>query len=110
MQFMLKLLAAVCIIIICSQIGRKVPTLSGLIATMPLTALVVMIWLNAENKNDFNLMTKYAKGAAWGVIPSLFFFGAAFFCFKKELPLAAVLCVSFGVWLLGALVHQFFLR
>ena len=110
MQFTIKLLVAICIIVICSQIGKKVPTLSGLIATMPLTALIVMVWLNLENKKDFNLMEGYAKGAAWGTIPSLFFFGAAFFCFRKELPLATVLCVSFGVWLLGALVHQFFLR
>ncbi len=110
MQFVMKLLAAVCVIIICTQIGKRAPTLSGLIATMPLTALIVMVWLNLENKKDFDLMQGYAKGAVWGIIPSLLFFVVAFFCFRKQLPLATVLCISFGVWLLGALVHQFFLR
>ncbi len=110
MQFTIKLLIAICIIVICSRIGKRVPTLSGLIATMPLTALIVMVWLNLANRKDFNLMQGYAKGAAWGTIPTLLFFGAAFFCFRKGFPLGIALCVSFGVWLLGALVHQFFLR
>lgn len=110
MQFAIRLLITICVIIFCSQIGKRVPTLSGLIATMPLTALMVMVWLNLENREDFNVMQGYAKGAAWGTIPSLLFFGTAFFCFRKELPLATVLCVSFGVWFLGALVHQFLLR
>ena len=78
MQFKIKLLIAMCVIIICSHIGKRVPTLSGLIATMPLTALIVMVWLNMENIEYFNVKQGYAKGAAWGTIKSLLFFGAAF--------------------------------
>ncbi len=62
MQFTIKLLIAICVIIFCSQIGKRVPTLSGLIATMPLTALIVMVWLNLE------IRIKYCVPASMGLL------------------------------------------
>lgn len=52
MAFVFRLLVSVCIIIFCSQLGRKVPSLAGLIAVMPLTGLVVLLWLYSENPGD----------------------------------------------------------
>jgi uncharacterized membrane protein (GlpM family) len=110
MQFFLKLLITNIIIIFCTLIGRKLPTLSGLIATMPLTSLIVLVWLHTDNPGDFRLMTEYTKGVLWGIIPTILFFAAAYLCFRKQLPLPTVLPVGFGVWLLGAAVHQWLLR
>ena len=45
MPFLLKLVITNAVIIACTQIGRKYPTLAGLIATMPLTSLIVLVWL-----------------------------------------------------------------
>ena len=39
----IKLLISVSIIIFCTQIGRKLPTLAGLVAVMPLTGLIVLV-------------------------------------------------------------------
>jgi hypothetical protein len=55
-------------------------------------------------------MTDYAKGALWGIVPSILFFLVAFICFNKQLPLWIVLCASFAVWLVGAFFHQLLLR
>ena len=41
----IKLLISVGVIVFCTQIGRKLPTLAGLIAVMPLTGLIVLLWL-----------------------------------------------------------------
>ncbi len=110
MKFVIKLLISVCIISVCAAVARKAPSLAGLIAVMPLTGLIVLIWLYLDNPGNFALMTDYARGALWGIIPSILFFLVAFVCFQKHLPLWIVLCASFAVWLVGAFFHQLLLR
>jgi len=109
MNFLIKLLITIAVIVICGQIGKRFPTLGGLIATMPLTGLIVLIWLYLDNHGDFDLMTSYTKGALWGILPSIMFFLVALFCFSKRLTLPVVLSASFSVWLVGAIIHQWFL-
>lgn len=58
MRFVVKLLISIGIIIFCTQVGRKLPTLAGLIAVMPLTGLVVLVWLYVDNPGNFGLMTR----------------------------------------------------
>jgi len=110
MRFVIKLLISVGIIVFCAQIGRKLPTLAGLIAVMPLTGLIVLVWLYLDNPGNFNLITDYTKGALWGILPSILFFLAALICFRKQLSLWIVLCASFAVWLIAALIHQWLLN
>jgi len=110
MRFAIKLLVSVCVIAFCAQIGRKLPTLAGLIAVMPLTGLIVLVWLCLDNPGNFSLMTDYAKGALWGIVPSILFFLVVFICFRKHLPLWLVLCASFAVWFVAAFIHQWLLN
>jgi len=110
LRFAIKLLISLLVILLATQIGRKVPTLAGLIAVMPLTSLLVLLWLYWDHPRDFALMTQYCSGALLGIIPTILFFLTALFCFRRHLPLWAVLSASFAVWLLGAFVHQWLLR
>jgi len=110
MRFATKILIAFVIIIVASLVGRKQPTLAGLTAVMPLTGLVVLIWLYMDNPGNFTLMAEYTKGAFWGIIPTMLFFLVAFLCFRKNLALPVVLLVSFIVWIAAAFVHQQLLR
>ncbi|KPJ58238.1 MAG: hypothetical protein AMJ42_03635 [Deltaproteobacteria bacterium DG_8] len=110
MQFIIKLLISIAIIVLCSQIGQRVPTLGGLIATMSLTGVVVLFWLYSDNPSNFSLMEDYTKGAMWGIAPSILFFIVAYVCFHKHFPLSLVLTASFGTWLIGAFIHQWFLH
>ena len=110
MRFVIKLLISVSVIIFCTQIGRKLPTLAGLIAVMPLTGLIVLVWLYTENPGNFNLMIDYTKGALWGILPTILFFLAAFMCFRRHLSLWIVLCASFAVWFIAAFIHQWLLH
>ncbi len=109
MNFLIKLLISIAVIVFCGQIGKRFPTLGGLIATMPLTGLIVLIWLYSDNPGDFNLMPRYTKGALWGILPSIMFSLVALFCFSKRLTLPVVLSASFSVWIVGAIIHQWFL-
>lgn len=110
MPLFIKAAVSLAIIIVCSQIGKRYPTLGGLIATMPLTSLLVLLWLWSDQPGDYRLMTEYTKGVLWGIIPTILFFVVAHLLFRCHLPLSLVLGASFGVWLLGAAVHQYFLR
>ena len=110
MRFVRKLLISVSIIIFCTQIGRKLPTLAGLIAVMPLTGLIVLVWLYTDNPDNFNIVVDYTKGALWGILPSILFFLTAFICFRKHIPLWIVLCASFAIWLIAAFFHQWLLH
>ena len=110
MQFVFKLLISIAIIVFCTQIGRKFPSRGGLIATMPLTGVIVLVWLYSDNPGNFRLMENYTKGALWGIAPSIMFFIVAYLCFHKHFSLPLVLTASFGTWLVGAFIHQWFLR
>jgi len=110
MRFVIKLFISLCIITFCSQIGRKLPTLAGLIAVMPLTGLIVLFWLYLDNPGNFDLMADYTKGALWGILPTVLFFLVAFLCFQKRLSLWIVLFVSFAVWIIAAFIHQLLLN
>jgi uncharacterized membrane protein (GlpM family) len=63
-----------------------------------------------ENNGDPQTMQNFAKGALWGILPSILFFLVAFVCFKKHLSLPIVLIASFAVWLGAAIVHQWLLK
>lgn len=110
MRFGIKLITSISIILFCTQIGRKFPILAGRIAVMPLTGLIVLLWLYSDNPNNPASMINYTKGALWGIVPTILFFLVAFTCFHKHLPLWIVLCASFAVWLAAAFVHQWLLR
>lgn len=110
MPFLVKLVITNLIIVSCARIGGKHPSLGGLIATMPLTSLLVLIWLHLDNPGNFRLMSDYTRGVLWGIIPTILFFAAAYFCFRRQLPLALALSAGFAVWLAGAAVHQWLVR
>ena len=63
-----------------------------------------------ENQGNPEIMQDFAKGALWGILPSILFFLVAFVCSNKHMPLAFVLVSSFGVWMVAAIVHQWLLR
>lgn len=110
MRFLIKLLVSVCIIAFCGQLARRLPTLAGLIAVMPLTGLIVLLWLCYDNPGNFTLMADYTKGALWGIVPTILFFLVAYLCFRRHLSVWIVLCLGFIAWLISACVHQWLLR
>lgn len=110
MEFLIKLVASMAVITVCTQIGRLFPSLSGLIATMPVVSLIILVWLYSDNPGNFALMEDFTKAALWGIIPSTLFFLAVYVCFKHHYPFSVVLSAGFGSWLIGACVHQYFLN
>lgn len=109
-MFLLKLFLSNLIIIACVLVGKRFPSLGGLIATMPLTSLIVLLWLTGDNPGDRKLVIGYTEGVLWGIGPTIVFFLALFFCLRKGMELPAALAAGGGFWLGGALLHQWVLR
>ncbi|HBL23144.1 MAG TPA: hypothetical protein DDZ40_03410 [Deltaproteobacteria bacterium] len=110
MQVMIKVIVSTGIILAATAIARRFPSAAGLIGVMPLTGALVLAWVYRENKGDPAIMQGFAKGALWGIIPSIVFFLVAFFCLRKGFSLSTVLAGSFGAWIAAAAVHQLVFR
>jgi uncharacterized membrane protein (GlpM family) len=110
MQILIKAVLSVVIILAATAVGKKLPSTAGLIGVMPLAGALVLIWMYLENEGNPKVMQSFAKGALWGILPSVLFYLVAFFCFRRNLSLPTVLVASFGVWLCAAFVHQWILK
>jgi uncharacterized membrane protein (GlpM family) len=110
MPFALKLILSNGVILLCVWLGKRYPTLAGLIATMPLTSLIVLLWLQSESPGGSTQLTSYVGGVFFGVIPTMLFFAAAWLCLKRGCQLPSTLVVSFAVWIAAALLHQLLLK
>ena len=110
MPFALKLLFSNILIISCVLLGKKYPSLSGLIAAMPLTTLIVLVWLYSDSMGDAKVVTTFVEGVFWGIFPTMIFFAAAWFCLRRGIPFVSTIGISFSVWLFAAIVHQVALK
>ncbi|MCU0587809.1 MAG: DUF3147 family protein [Syntrophobacteraceae bacterium] len=110
MQTAIKLLITVAVITACTAMGRRYPSLAGLIATMPITTLLVLFWLHSESPDDRARLAAFTQGVVWGIVPSALFFITATWCFRKGIPFPTTLALSSGIWLAGAILHQLLLR
>jgi uncharacterized membrane protein (GlpM family) len=109
-MFLLKLFISNLIIVACVLISKRYPTLGGLIATMPLTSLIVLIWLFSDAPADTVRISDYLRGVLWGIWPTIAFFAAALICLRRGLSVPAALVAGAACWLAGALLHTMFIR
>lgn len=110
MQLLLKITLTLAVILAATLIGRKWPSLAGLVAVMPLTGALVLVWVALDSGNDSRVMQQFTKGALWGLLPTILFFLVAWLCFRKGFPLPVTMATSFAAWLVAALIHQWALR
>ena len=68
--YIIKIAISALIIVIVSEISKRLPLLGSLIASLPLISVLGMIWIFQETKNTQKLIT-HAEGTFWYVLPSL---------------------------------------
>jgi uncharacterized membrane protein (GlpM family) len=109
-QILIKAIISVAVILTATGVAKKFPSMAGLIGVMPITSVLVLIWVYIENNGDKTVMKDLAIGSLFGLIPAFMFFIAVYLGFKKEWSLPFVLSSGFIVWLAGAFVHRMILR
>lgn len=106
--FGVKVVVSALIIAGVSEVAKRMPSLGGLIAAMPLTTLLALIWLYAETGN-YSLAHSFTRSVLFAIIPTAFFFIAALALFRRGVPFILVIALSFVIYIGAALVHQHFL-
>lgn len=105
MFFIVKLLISALAIAAISELAKRMPSLSGLIAAMPLTTLLTLIWIYLETR-DYEVAHTFTVGVLWGLAPTVFFFLAAIPMLKRGVSFPLTIVASLALWAAAAFVHQ----
>lgn len=72
-RFLIKTLISALIIATVSELSKKENLLAAILASLPLTSLLAMIWLYNDTKDPVKV-ANLSTGILWAIIPSLVFF------------------------------------
>jgi hypothetical protein len=103
--FAVKVAVSALLIAGVSELAKRLPGLGGLIAAMPLTTLLTLLWLYGET-GDYAKAEAFTRSVFWGILPTLVFFVAALVLFRRGVPFYAVIVASFVLFLAAAALHQ----
>ncbi|MFL6760790.1 DUF3147 family protein [Sphingomonas sp.] len=93
LYLVIKALLSGAIVAAVSEIARRYPGWGGLVASLPLTSLLAMLWLFRDTR-DAERVAELSMGAFWFILPSLPMFAV----------LPALLRSGFGFWASMAIV------
>jgi len=99
--YLIKVFLSAILIVLISEISKKLPLLGSLIASLPLISVIGMIWMYGE-KADSEKIASHSEGTFWYVLPSLPLFLVLPWLMRKwgiSFPLA----LGIGVVLTGVL-------
>ena len=68
--YLVKVVLSAILIVLISEISKKLPLLGSLIASLPLISVIGMIWMYGE-KTDSEKIASHSEGTFWYVLPSL---------------------------------------
>jgi hypothetical protein len=98
--YVVKLFLTAGIIVVISEVSKRLPLLGSLIASLPLISVLGMVWMYGETK-DLIRIADHAEGTFWYVLPSLPMFLLMPFLLRKGISFPAAL--SAGIALTGVL-------
>ena len=108
-QFIAKIFLSALIIACVSELAKRNSFIAALIAALPLTSLLAIVWLYLETK-DLARIASLSKNIFWAVLPSLVFFIVLPLCLRKGLDFWISLGVSATSTLLLYLLYYRVLR
>lgn len=73
MQFLIKVLISALVIAGVATLARRYTIAAALLASLPLTSLLAIIWLYADTRDTGKVIT-LTYSIFWAVLPSLLFF------------------------------------
>jgi hypothetical protein len=93
MKILLKVIITALLVTGISELSRRYTTLAAILASLPLTSILAMIWLYLDTK-DAGKISDLSYGIFWAVLPSLLFFIALPLLLKAGLKFPLALLVS----------------
>jgi len=111
-RYIIKIIISAVLIVIISEIGKRASFWGGLIASLPITSLLAIIWLYIDT-GDRKKVSNLSINIFWFVLPSLLFFVTLPFFVSKlgwNVYLSIALSSSitmFGYYIMAAILSKF---
>lgn len=100
MYFLFKVLISALLIAAASEIARRDVPLAAILASLPLTSILAILWLFHDSR-DTRLAGELASQIFWAILPSLLFFVAFPWLLKAGLRFSLALILSIGFMAAG---------
>ena len=104
MQFIIKTIFSAIIIATIATVSKKLPSFGAIIASLPLTSILAMIWLYQDTK-DISKIIVLSNSIFLIIIPSLIFFIALPILLKKNLGFYSAMCYSTVIMLISYFLY-----
>src|SRR3989338_1316629 len=108
MYFVVKIIVSAVIVALVSEIGKRFTWMAALIASLPLTATLSMIWLYHDTR-DADKIISLSWNIFWAVIPSQAFFVALPLLLKSGMKFAPAMVLSILIMFAAYTVYAFVL-
>ena len=95
-EYALKVLATSVLVVAASEAAKRSTLVGAILASLPLTSLLAMIWLWAGTK-DPEKVAALANGIFWLLLPSLALLIALPFLLRKGVPFVPSLLIGIAL-------------
>jgi len=109
MYFLLKVLISALIIAAASEVARRDLPLAAILASLPLTSLLAILWLYHDTRNG-HLAGALATQIFWAILPSLLFFVTFPWLLKTGLRFSLSIILSIGIMVVGYSIYAAVIR
>lgn len=96
LQALVKVLLTSVVVVAVAEAGKRSSLLGALLASLPLTSLLAMVWLYADTR-DSEKIASLSTGIFWLVLPSLILFVALPLLLRRGLTFVPSLAVACGL-------------
>ena len=97
-MYLFKVLVSAIVIATVSELAKRFTPLAAILASLPLTSILAMLWLYFDTK-DAAKVAALSQGIFWACLPSLLFF--------LMLPLLLKFGLKFGVAMMASSLIMF---
>jgi len=109
-----KVVLTAVLVVAISEVSKRSLLLAGLLASIPLTSLLALAWLQLES-GDGEQVAALSTSVMWLIPPSLIFLAALPFLLRTELPAWAafgisILATGAGYWIYLQVLGAFGIR
>lgn len=109
MQFLMKTVVSALIIAAVATISKRIPTLGAIIASLPITSMIAIIWLYRDTK-DVGKVIDLSISIFWVVVPSVVFFIVLAVLLKRNVNFYLSMTISSAVMAVTYYVYINILR
>ena len=108
-QILIKTFVSAAVIAVVSEIGKRSSSLAAILAAIPLTTFMTVIWLYAETK-DTGKVADLTIGIFWAILPSFIFLLSLPWLLRNGFRFPSAMGISTCLLLAGYAIYIWILR